>query len=68
MRAQAGEYVVRRGPATKYLALLEAINRDRPVDRGTELSVVLTSLFLTQFRIEQARRDDVAGLIAPTPN
>jgi hypothetical protein len=30
--AQEGEYVVRRGPATKYRKLLEAINRDRPAE------------------------------------
>jgi hypothetical protein len=30
--AQQGEYVIRRGPSTKYRRLLEAINQDRPVE------------------------------------
>jgi len=47
--------------ARRFVVALQAIG----VGQWAELGLVLTSLFLTQLKIDQARRDT---LVAPTPN
>jgi hypothetical protein len=47
--------------ARRFVVALQAIG----VDQWAELGLVLTSLFVTQLKIEQARRDT---LVEPTPN
>jgi hypothetical protein len=50
--------------ARRFVIALQAVG----VDQWPELTAVLTSLFLTQLRLEQGRRDTLSTLVAPTPN